>query len=83
MTGETELMEDDGISVDEMDREFEEEFSDEWSQSNSFWNDLDTCVAKGKVRVMSEIFALEDISNAYEKVANGNVRFKAVIHPPK
>ncbi|MGB8158969.1 MAG: alcohol dehydrogenase catalytic domain-containing protein [Nitrososphaeraceae archaeon] len=40
-------------------------------------------VAKGKVRVMTEIFALEDISNAYEKVANGNVRFKAVIHPTK
>ena len=36
---------------------------------------------KGKVRVMTEIFALEDISSAYEKVANGNVRFKAVIHP--
>jgi hypothetical protein len=31
MTGETELMEDDGISVEERDREFEEEFSDEWS----------------------------------------------------
>lgn len=39
--------------------------------------------AKGKVRVMTEIFTLEDISNAYEKVANGNVRFKAVIHPSK
>jgi len=39
--------------------------------------------AKGKVRVMTEIFALEDISSAYEKVANGNVRFKAVIHPSK
>ena len=39
--------------------------------------------AKGKVRVMTEIFALPDISNAYEKVANGNVRFKAVIHPSK
>jgi alcohol dehydrogenase len=40
-------------------------------------------VAKGKVRVMTEIFALEEISNAYEKVANGNVRFKAVIRPTK
>ena len=38
-------------------------------------------VAKGKVRVMTEIFPLEDITNAYDKVANGNVRFKAVIHP--
>jgi alcohol dehydrogenase len=40
-------------------------------------------VAKGKVRVMSEIFSLEDINNAYEKVANGNVRFKAVVKPAK
>jgi hypothetical protein len=34
--------------------------------------------ARGKVRVMTEIFPLEEISNAYDKVANGNVRFKAV-----
>jgi D-arabinose 1-dehydrogenase-like Zn-dependent alcohol dehydrogenase len=38
------------------------------------------------VRVMTEMFPtemfpLEEISNAYEKVANGNVRFKAVIDP--
>jgi len=39
--------------------------------------------AKGKVTVIIEIFTLEDISNAYEKVANGNVWFKAVIHPSK
>ena len=38
-------------------------------------------VAKGKVRVMTEMFPLEEISNAYDKVANGNVRFKAVIAP--
>ncbi len=38
-------------------------------------------VAKGKVKVMTEIFPLEEISNAYDKVADGNVRFKAVIHP--
>ena len=30
-------------------------------------------VAKGKVRVMTEMFPLEEISNAYDKVANGNV----------
>src|SRR4029453_16869676 len=36
-------------------------------------------VAKGKVKVMTEIFPLAEISNAYDKVANGNVRFKAVI----
>ena len=40
-------------------------------------------VAKGKVRVMTETFPLEEISNAYDKVANGNVRFKAVIKPTK
>ena len=39
--------------------------------------------AKGKVRVMTEIFPLEEISNAYDKVSNGNVRFKAVIEPAK
>jgi len=40
-------------------------------------------VVKGTVRVMTEIFPLEEISNAYDKVANGNVRFKAVIEPIK
>jgi alcohol dehydrogenase len=40
-------------------------------------------VAKGKVKVMTEIFPLEEISNAYDKVADGNVRFKAVIDPIK
>jgi dehydrogenase len=40
-------------------------------------------VAKGKVKVMTETFPLEEISNAYDKVANGNVRFKAVIDPVK
>jgi D-arabinose 1-dehydrogenase-like Zn-dependent alcohol dehydrogenase len=32
-------------------------------------------VAKGKVRVTTEIFPLEEISNVYDKVADGNVRF--------
>ena len=40
-------------------------------------------VAKGKVKVMTEIFPLDEISDAYDKVANGNVRFKAVINPTK
>jgi len=40
-------------------------------------------VAKGKVKVMTEIFPLEEISHAYDKVSNGNVRFKAVIEPIK
>jgi alcohol dehydrogenase len=37
-------------------------------------------VAKGKVKVMAEAFPLDDIADAYEKVANGNVRFRAVIN---
>ncbi|MFL6381331.1 MAG: alcohol dehydrogenase catalytic domain-containing protein [Nitrososphaeraceae archaeon] len=40
-------------------------------------------VAKGKVKVMTETFPLEEISNAYDKVVNGNVRFKAVVNPTK
>jgi alcohol dehydrogenase len=40
-------------------------------------------VAKGKVKVMTETFPLEDISQAYDKVANGQVRFRAVIEPTK
>ena len=36
-------------------------------------------VAKGKVKVMAETFPLDDIADAYEKVANGKVRFRAVI----
>ena len=36
-------------------------------------------VAKGKVKVMTETFPLEDISQAYDKVANGQVRLRAVI----
>src|SRR5262249_6680084 len=40
-------------------------------------------VAKGKVKVMTEIFPLEEISKAYDKVANGSVRFKAVVTPTK
>jgi alcohol dehydrogenase len=40
-------------------------------------------VAKGKVKVVTEMFPLEDISQAYDKVANGQVRFRAVIKPTK
>ena len=36
-------------------------------------------VAKGKVKIIAESFSLDDISEAYEKVAGGNVRFRAVI----
>ena len=37
-------------------------------------------VAKGKVKVMVETFPLDEIADAYEKVANGKVRFRAVIN---
>jgi D-arabinose 1-dehydrogenase-like Zn-dependent alcohol dehydrogenase len=40
-------------------------------------------VAKVKVRVMTELLPLEEISNAYEKADNGNVRFKVVMEPIK
>lgn len=36
-------------------------------------------VAKGKVKVMAETFPLDHVADAYEKVANGSVRFRAVI----
>jgi alcohol dehydrogenase len=36
-------------------------------------------VAKGKVKVMTETFSLDNIGEAYDKVANGQVRFRAVI----
>jgi D-arabinose 1-dehydrogenase-like Zn-dependent alcohol dehydrogenase len=37
-------------------------------------------LVKAKVKVMAETFPLDDIADAYEKVANGNVRFRAVIN---
>ncbi len=36
-------------------------------------------VAKGKVKVVEEIYKLDDIAKAYERVAEGKVRFRAVI----
>jgi len=35
--------------------------------------------AKGKVKVMAETYKLNEIDRAYERVANGQVRFRAVI----
>ncbi|MEK6569302.1 MAG: hypothetical protein AABZ38_03215 [candidate division NC10 bacterium] len=35
--------------------------------------------AKGKVKVIAEIYPLKEIGRAYERVANGKVRFRAVI----
>ena len=37
--------------------------------------------AKGKVKVMAEVYKLDDIAQAYERVAGGQVRFRAVITP--
>jgi alcohol dehydrogenase len=37
-------------------------------------------VSEGKVKVMAETFPLDNIADAYEKVANGRVRFRAVIN---
>jgi len=36
-------------------------------------------VAKGKVKVMAETYKLDEIGRAYERVASGQVRFRAVI----
>lgn len=36
-------------------------------------------VAKGKVKVMAETYKLDEIDRAYQRVANGQVRFRAVI----
>jgi D-arabinose 1-dehydrogenase-like Zn-dependent alcohol dehydrogenase len=36
-------------------------------------------VAKGKVKAITETYSLNDISRVYERVANGQVRFRAVI----
>ena len=35
--------------------------------------------AKGKVKVITETYPLSDIGRAYERVAQGSVRFRAVI----
>jgi alcohol dehydrogenase len=37
--------------------------------------------AKGKVKVVEETYPLDDIAKAYDRVANGKVRFRAVITP--
>jgi D-arabinose 1-dehydrogenase-like Zn-dependent alcohol dehydrogenase len=37
--------------------------------------------ARGKVKVMEEIYSLEEIGRAYERVERGEVRFRAVIAP--
>ncbi|MGA9150507.1 MAG: alcohol dehydrogenase catalytic domain-containing protein [Candidatus Nitrosopolaris sp.] len=36
-------------------------------------------VAQGKVKIIAETYSLDDIAGAYENVAAGNVRFRAVI----
>lgn len=36
-------------------------------------------VAKGKVKVITETYSLDDIVHAYDRVASGQVRFRAVI----
>jgi alcohol dehydrogenase len=37
--------------------------------------------AKGKVKVVAETYRLEDIGKAYDRVAEGKVRFRAVVTP--
>ncbi len=40
-------------------------------------------VAKGKVKPMIEVFSLENIGEAYKKVEEGKVRFRAIISMSK
>jgi D-arabinose 1-dehydrogenase-like Zn-dependent alcohol dehydrogenase len=35
--------------------------------------------AKGRVKVIAETYALDEIHRAYERVRNGQVRFRAVV----
>jgi D-arabinose 1-dehydrogenase-like Zn-dependent alcohol dehydrogenase len=35
--------------------------------------------AKGKVKVIAETYKLDEITKAYDRVAEGKVRFRAVI----
>jgi D-arabinose 1-dehydrogenase-like Zn-dependent alcohol dehydrogenase len=37
--------------------------------------------AKGKVKIITETYRLDDVNRAYDRVANGKVRFRAVITP--
>jgi alcohol dehydrogenase len=36
-------------------------------------------VAKGKIKIMIETYPLDDVADACERVANGKVRFHAVV----
>jgi D-arabinose 1-dehydrogenase-like Zn-dependent alcohol dehydrogenase len=38
-------------------------------------------VARGKVKVITETYSLDDIAKAYDRVEKGEVRFRAVIKP--
>jgi len=38
--------------------------------------------AKGKVKVIAEAYRLDEIDKAYERVAEGKVRFRAVMTTP-
>src|SRR5207244_2692691 len=38
-------------------------------------------VARGKVKVVTESYSLDDIARAYDRVEKGEVRFRAVIRP--
>jgi D-arabinose 1-dehydrogenase-like Zn-dependent alcohol dehydrogenase len=40
---------------------------------------LASTAASGKVKVMTETYSLDEISKAYERVADDKVRFRAVI----
>jgi D-arabinose 1-dehydrogenase-like Zn-dependent alcohol dehydrogenase len=52
----------------------------DWTQSGVeyLYEALDYA-AKGKVKVVAETYKLDDIGTAYDRVAKGKARFRAVI----
>ena len=49
-------------------------------QSDREWQfEASDYISKGKVKVMTETFPLDDIADVYERVNNENVRFGAVV----
>jgi D-arabinose 1-dehydrogenase-like Zn-dependent alcohol dehydrogenase len=53
------------------------------SQQNhrEFLHEALALAARGKVKVVTEIYPLDEIGKAYDRVEQGKVRFRAVITP--
>jgi D-arabinose 1-dehydrogenase-like Zn-dependent alcohol dehydrogenase len=64
----------DGKTVEWM----EKSVTDEQRDREYLYEALD-CVAKWKVKIMTETFPLDDVADAYDRVASGKVRLRAVV----